>query len=104
MSASNLEAAMDGMTRQQKFKMILTLLAHEAKRNSPDGFRAFVVGLLGNCVNGMSDSVFGQFCMVHRCDQIDCDCHVMAEETCKFLKLLREDVKKELSRRCHRCN
>ena len=101
---SALEAKMDGMTRRQKIELILTLLAHEAKRNSPDEFRAFVVGTLGNFVNNMSDPAFGQFCAVHRCDQIDCDCHVIAEEAAKFFTLLRADVKKEFSRRSHRRN
>ncbi len=98
------EAKMDEMTRQHKIDLILRLLAHESKRNSPDEFRAFVVGTLGSFVNKMSDSAFGQFCEVHSCDQIGCNCHVIAEAAAGFFKLLREDVKKELSRRSYRRN
>jgi len=98
------EEKMNGMTRRQKIDLILRLLEHESKRNSPDEFRAFVIGMLGNFVNCMADSAFSQFCEVHHCDQIDCDCHKLAEEMAEFLKLLREDVKKEFSRRAHRRN
>ena len=100
---SLLQSKMDGMTRQQKMGLILELIAHESKRNSPDEFRAFVVGMLANFTNNMSDSAFAEFCAVHRCDQINCDCHVIAEAAVKFFKLLRADIKKEFSRRnCRR--
>ena len=99
-----LQSKMDEMTRQQKAALILTLIGHEAKRNSPDSFRAFMVGMLGNFVNAMSDSAFEQFCSVHRCDQIGCNCHVIAEAATGFFKLLREDVKQEFSRRTHQSN
>ncbi len=101
---SNLQANLDGITRREKIEMILRLLAHEAKRNSPDEFRAFVVGLLANCFNTMPDSTFDQFCSVHRCEHIGCDCHVVAEAATGFFKLLREDIRKDLSRREQRRN
>jgi len=101
---SALEAKMAGMTRRQKIELILMLLAHESKRNSPDEFRAFVVGMLGNFVDAMSDSAFEEFSQVHRCDQIGCNCHVIAEAATGFFKLLREDVKREFSRRTHQSN
>ena len=98
-----LQLKMDGMTRRQKMDLILMLIAHEGKRCDPDQFRAFVVGTLGNLANGMSDSSFKQFCAVHRCGEASCGCHVIAGEAAKFFKLLREDIKKELSRRsCQR--
>ena len=90
--------------RRQKMDLIRTLLAHEAERNSVDEFRALVVGTLGSLVDGMSDSAFEQFCAVHRCDKIGCDCHVIAGEAARFFKLPRADVKKEFARRSCRRN
>lgn len=104
MNTNLLQTKLDGMTRQQKIQLILTLLAHEGKKNSADEFRALVVGMLGTFVNGMSDADFKSFCAVHRCDIAGCDCHVIAEAAGKFFTLLREDVKKELSRRSNRLN
>lgn len=93
------QSKMDEMSRRSKMDLILTLIAHEAKRNTPDEFRAFVVATLANCVATMPEADFEKFCAVHRCDQPGCDCHVIAGEASKFFRLLRADVKNELSNR-----
>lgn len=100
-----LQSKLNGMTRKQKLDLIQVLVAHEGKLTTADEFRAFVVGgVIGKCINAMSDPAFKQFCTVHRCGAPDCDCHVIAEAAAAFFKLLREDMQKEFSRRSQRRN
>lgn len=99
-----LEAKMDTLTRQQKIGLILKLIQHEAKRNTTDELRAFVCGMLGRLVDGMTDADFEKFCVVCRCNEPGCDCHVVAGHAVSFFKLLRQDVRKELLRRAQRLN
>lgn len=99
MSLDALQAKMDSIDRKTKFGIIMRLIEHEAKRCDSDEFRAFIVGLLGSVMNGMTEEVFKQFTAVHKCSEPNCDCHVIAAAATEFFTLLRTDVKKELARR-----